>query len=144
MKGKYHVQIMLKGIFGSAEYQEKGTYGRGYKLTLTRNTDNAVLNKGNAINKGKIKIVAIEWYVHHYTISLDQYLVLMTQIVDKTPTQLRYPERSVFMKEVNTQNFWTFELGTQECISIPILIFTVLRQSKREHDQNLNSDTFCR
>ena len=34
-KGKYHIRIMLKDIFGFAEYQEKGTYGLGYKLTLT-------------------------------------------------------------------------------------------------------------
>ena len=60
-KGKYHVRIYLKDVFGFAEYQQKGTYGLGYKLTLTRNIDNAVLNKGNAINNGKIKIIAIEW-----------------------------------------------------------------------------------
>ena len=34
-KGKYHVRIYLKDIFGFAEYQNKGTYGLGYKLTLT-------------------------------------------------------------------------------------------------------------
>ena len=45
IKGKYHIRIYLKDIFGFAENQEKGTYGLGYKLTLTRNTDNAVLNK---------------------------------------------------------------------------------------------------
>ena len=66
-KGKYHVRIYLKDVFGYAEYQQKGTYGLGYKLTLTRDTDNGVLNKSNAINNGKIKINAIEWYVPHYT-----------------------------------------------------------------------------
>ena len=66
-KGKYHIRIYLKDIFGFAEYQDKGTYGLGYKLTLTRNTDNAVLNKDNAINLGRIKINGIEWYVPHYT-----------------------------------------------------------------------------
>ena len=33
---------MLKYIFGFAEHQEKEIYGLGYKLTLTRKTDNAV------------------------------------------------------------------------------------------------------
>ena len=33
---------MLKDIFGFAENQEKGTYGLSYKLTLTRNSENAV------------------------------------------------------------------------------------------------------
>ena len=75
-KGKFHVRIYLKDIFGFAEYQEKGTYGLGYKLTLTRNSDNAVLNKGNAINNGKVKINALEWYVPHYTPSIQQQAIL--------------------------------------------------------------------
>ena len=144
VKGKYHVRIYLKDVFGFAEYQEKATYGLGYKLTLTRNTDNAVLNKANAINLGKIKISAIEWYVPHYTPSIQQQSMLSKQILNKTPTQIQYPERSVFMKEVNTQNFWTFELGTQEGINIPSWIFVAFQQNDRQHDQNLNNDTFFR
>ena len=142
-KGKYHVRIYLKDVFGFAEYQDKGTYGLGYKLTLTRNTDTAVLNKDNAINNGKVKINAIEWYVPHYTPSIQQS-ILSKQILNKTPTQIHYPERSVFMKEVNTQNFWTFELGTQEGINIPTRIFVAFQQNDRQHDQNLNNDTFVR
>ena len=53
IKGKYHVTNMLKDIFGFAQHQEKRTYGLGYKLTLTRNSDNAVLNKANATNNAK-------------------------------------------------------------------------------------------
>ena len=143
-KGKYHVRIYLKDVFGFAEYQEKATYGLGYKLTLTRNTDNTVLNKGNAINNGRIKINAIEWYVPHYTPSMQQQAILSKQIINKTLTQIQYPERSVFMKEVNTQNFWTFELGTQEGINIPTWIFVAFQQNDRQHDQNLNNDTFVR
>ena len=111
---------------------------------MTRNSDNAVLNKDNAINVGKIKINAIEWYVPHYTPSIQQQAKLSKQILHKTPTQINYPERSVFMKEVNTQNFWTFELGTQEGINIPTWIFVGFQQNDRQHDQNLNNDTFVR
>ena len=143
-KGKFHVRIYLKDVFGFAEYQEKGTYGLGYKLTLTRNTDNAVLNKANAINLGKIKINALEWYVPHYTPSMQQQSILYDQILNKKPTQIQYPERSVFMKEVNTQNFWTFELGTREGINNPTWIFVAFQQNDRQHDQNLNNDTFVR
>ena len=46
---------MLKDVLGFAQHQEKGTYGLGYKLTLTRNSDNAVLNKGNAINNAETR-----------------------------------------------------------------------------------------
>ena len=144
VKGKFHLRIYLKDVFGFAEYQEKDTYGLGYKLTLTRNTDNAVLNKANAINLGKIKINALEWYVPHYTPSMQQQSILSKQILNKTPTQIQYPERSVFMKEVNTQNLWTFEWGTQEGINIPTWIFVAFQQNDRQHDQNLNNDTFVR
>ena len=143
-KGKYHVRIYLKDVFGFAEYQEKGTYGLGYKLTMTRNTDNAVLNKANATNNGKIKIIGRKWYVPHYTPSMQQQSILSKQILNKTPTEIKYPERSVFMKEVKTQNFWTFELGTQEGINIPTWIFVAFQQNDRQHDQNLNNDSFIR
>ena len=128
-KGKFHVRIYLKDVFGFAEYQEKAIFGLGYKLTLTGNSDNAVLNKGNAINNGKNKIIAIEWYVPHFTPSMQQQSILSKQILNKTPTEIECPERSVFTKEVNTQNFWTFELGTQEGINIPIWIFLVFQQN---------------
>ena len=119
-KGEYHLRIYLEDVFGFTEHQQVGTFGLGYNLTLTRNTDNAILNKDNATNNAKIVINSIEWYVPHYVPSLEEYNKLMDQIYKKTPTNLHYPERSVFMKEVNTQNFWTFELGTQEGINVPI------------------------
>ena len=68
----------------------------------------------------------------------------MTQIKKNTPTLLHYPERSIFMKEVNTQNLWTFELGTQEGINVPIWIFVAFQQNDRQNDQNLKNETFFR
>ena len=48
------------------------------------------------------------------------------------------------MKEVNTQNFRTFELETQEGINIPTWIFVAFQQNDRQHDQNLNNHTFVK
>ena len=143
-KGKFHLRIYLKDVFGFAEFQQVGTFGLSYRLTLSRNTDNAVLNKNDTTNNAKIKINAIEWYVPHYVPSINEYNKLMIQIKNETPTNLHYPERSVFMKEVNTQNFWTFELGTQEGVNVPIWIFVAFQQHDRQHDQTLNNDTFYR
>ena len=36
---------MLKDVFGFAEQQEKATYDLGFKLKLTRNKDDAVIDK---------------------------------------------------------------------------------------------------
>ena len=49
-----------------------------------------------------------------------------------------------FMKEVNTQNFWTFELGTQEGVNVPIWVSVAFQQQDSQHDQTMNNDTFYR
>ena len=144
IKGKYHVKIMLKDVFGFAECQEKATYGLGYKLTLTRNKDDAVIDKANAIADARIRIDHIHWYIPHYTPSVQQQSILSKQILSKTPTELRYVERSVFMKQVNNQNVWNFELGSQENMNVPIWIIIGFQQQDRQDSQNLNNDTFCR
>ena len=131
IKCKHLVRIHLEDTFGIVENQDTATYGLGYNLTLTRNTHNSVLNKANATNSVKIKISATEWSVQHYTVSLEEYNKLLNQIVNKTPTDFHYPERCVFKKEVITQSFWTFELGVQEAISVPIWIYVVFQQKGR-------------
>ena len=143
-KRKFHLRIYLKDVFGFAEYQEVGTFGLSYRLTLTRNTDNAVLNKNDATNHAKIKINGIEWYVPHYIPSIDEYKKLMIQIKNKLPTNLHYREKSVFMKEVNTQNFSSFALGVQESVNVPIWVFVAFQQHDRQHDQTLKNDAFYR
>ena len=135
---------MLRDLFGFAQSQEKATSGLGYKLTLTRNTPNVVLNKGHTINDAKFKINSIDWYFRTYTPSLSQQNIIMSQIVKKVATELHYPEWSVLMKEENTQNLWTFELGIQECINVPLWIYVGFQENDRQHDQNLNNDTFRR
>ena len=135
---------MVKDVFGFAEWQEKATYGLGYKLTITRNEDEAVIDKAAGIADARIKIDHIHWYVPHYTPSIQQQNILLNQIVKKIPTELRYIERSVFMKEVNNQNLWNFELGSQENMNVPRYIFIGFQQRDRQDSQNLNIDTFCR
>ena len=52
---------MLKDIFGCAKHQERAIYGQGYKITLERNKDDAVLNKAEAIAEAKIQIDDVHW-----------------------------------------------------------------------------------
>ena len=144
IKGKYHLKIMLKDVFGLAEHQQKATYGLGYKLTLTRNKDEAVIDKANGIADARIRIDHIHWYVPHYTPSMQQQNILSNHILNSKPTELRYVQRSVFMKQVNNQNIWNFELGSQENINVPIWIIIGFQQQDRQDSQNLNNDTFYR
>ena len=57
---------------------------------------------------------------------------------------MQYVERSVFMKEVKTQNLWSFELGTHEGVNIPIWIIIGFQQRESQDSQNMNIDTFYR
>ena len=144
VKGKYHVRIMLKDVLGFAEHQTKATYGLGYELTLTRNKDKGVIDKVVGIAEARIKIDQIHWYIPHYTPSMAQQSILSDQLLNNQPTQLRYVERSVFMKQVNNQNLWNFELGSQENMKVLIWINIGCQQQDRQDSQNLNNDTFCR
>ena len=57
-----------------------------------------------------------------------------------TPRELQYVGRSVFLKEVNTRNFWNFKLRTEE----GIWILVGLHRRDRQPNQNLSNDTLYR
>ena len=50
----------------------------------------------------------------------------------------------LFMKEVNNQNLWNFELGSQESMNVPIWIINGFQQRDRQDFQNLNNYSFCK
>ena len=97
-------------MFGFAD-QEKITYGWGYSLTLKRNNNNDPIIRDNGVDAEKINIKDISWYIPHYTPSMEKQQLVMDQILDKDPTEIFYTERTVFRKDVNTNNSWTFESG---------------------------------
>ena len=78
---------MLKDVFGFAKRKEKPTFGLGYKLTMTRNKGEAVLDKAADIADARTEIDHIHWYVPDYTSSLQQQGILSEQILilNKTP-----------------------------------------------------------
>ena len=86
---------MLKDVFSVGEYQEKATYGLGYKLTLTRIKDDAVIDKAAGIADARIKIDHFRWYVSHYIPPIQQQTIQSKQSLSRTPTELRYIERFV-------------------------------------------------
>ena len=132
IKCNSHFRIMLNGNFGFAGCRENATYGLGYKIKLTRNKNEAVIDKAAGIADAGVKIDHIHWYVPHYTPSIQQQGILSKQILSKTPTELRFVEWSVFMKKMNTQNQWKFKLDSQERLNNPICIVLV---SSKEIDK---------
>ena len=66
----------------------------------------------------------------------------MKQILRRTPTDRRFIERSVFIKEVINQNHWNFELKSQENMNFPTWIIIGFLQRDRQDTQNLNNGSF--
>ena len=112
-KGTFFVRIKLKDLFGFAD-QEKIIYGLGYTLTLKRNSSNQVVFRTNGVDAAKVVVKDISWYIPHYVPSLENQQLVLNQILNKDPTELSYAERTVFRKDVNTNNNWTFELGNSD------------------------------
>ena len=95
---------MVGDVFGFAEHQDKALYGLGYKLILTINKNEAVLDNSVDIADAIIKIDLMKRYVPHYTPFIQQQSNLSKQSFCKTPTEIRFIERSVLMKEVKNRN----------------------------------------
>ena len=85
----------------------------GYNLTLKRNTNNDAILRGNAVDAAKVVVKDVSWYIPHYVPSLEKQQLVLDQIINKDPTELSYTERTVFRKDVNTNNNWTFGLGNR-------------------------------
>ena len=81
-------------------------------MTLTRIKNEAVIDKFAGVTDARTKIDQTDWYVPHYTPSIQQQGILSRQILSKTPTKRRYVERFVFLKQVNNRNLRNFEIGS--------------------------------
>ena len=87
---------MLKDVFGFAEHQEKATYGLGYKSILTRNKDEAALDKAAGFADARIKTDHVLWYVPHYKPAIQQQSIL--SYLNKF--WAKYPQSSDMLKDL--------------------------------------------
>ena len=110
---------MIKGVSGFAEHQ-KVSFKIGYKDTPRKNNNDAVLNEALTKPDASIKKDIVHMHLLHCTPSDPQQGVLYKKILSKTPTEIRCNQRSVFMTDVNDQNLWTFQLGSQLQMNVPI------------------------
>ena len=97
-KGNYHVRIMLSGCFWICRTSRKNYIRLGFKLTITRNKDDGVLNKAEASADARNKIDHVPWYVPYYTPCNSQQDILSKNFLTKTPTELRYFEQSLVVR----------------------------------------------
>ena len=141
-KGTFFERTKLKDLIGFAD-QEKLTYGLDYTLTLKRNTNNVAISRGNAVDAAKVVVKDINWYIPHYVPSLENQQLVLIQILNKDPTELYYTKRTVFRKDVNTNNNWTFELGNSG-ESTPTFVIVGFQARNKFDSQTHDNATFDR
>ena len=101
------LELGFKNVFDFAEHQKNYLpYGLRYKLSLTRNNSIDVLKiaAAPAVADAKIEISGKDWFVPHYTPSIEQKAILCEQILSKIPKQRQYVTKTSFIKVVNTTN----------------------------------------
>ena len=86
-----------------AEWQKNATEFLGYTLTKNRNDENVVNYRDSATASVKIVITGVICYSPRYAPNAEQQVKLSELILSKTPTEIHFIERSVLIKEVNTQ-----------------------------------------
>ena len=95
------------------------------------------------MDAAKVVVKDISWYIPHYVPSLENQQLVLNQILNKDPTELYYTERTVFRKDVNTNNNWTFELDTSG-ISTPTFVFVGFQARNKIDLQTHDNATFDR
>ena len=130
--------------------KKKTTFGLGYTLTLKRNSSNNVIIRGAGVDGAKVDVKDISWYIPHYVPSIENQQLDQTSIkvLNRDSTELYYTERTVFRKDVNTKNNWTFEFGDSggsNCeLSTPTFVFVGFQARNKIDSQTHDNATFDR
>ena len=138
-----HIKKNSSYIYAERRIRFLRTSKKSHLRALTRKKVDAIIDKATGITVARLTIDHIPWYLPHYTPSIQRHSIIFNQFLSKTPTELRYVQRSDFMKEVNNQNLRNFEQGSQELLNVPIWKIISFQQRGREDLQNLNNEPFC-
>ena len=81
-KGNFCFKIPLKHFLGFCEDYRKILYGMQQRLTLTRTSDDNAIFKAAGVDKGKVDIKGIRWFMPH-VIPSDVYRLQLDKIIEK-------------------------------------------------------------
>ena len=70
----------------------------------------------------------ISLYIRHYTLKISNQSLILGHIVSRGSTELSNIKRSSYMKDVTTENNWTFELGVGDYVHLPIYVIVGFMQ----------------
>ena len=141
-KGSFGFKVPLKHIFGFCEDYDKVVYGFKHELTLTRNDDNDAIYKDGGIDRGKITLSKISWFMPH-VIPSDRDKMELYKIIErkeKLPVGYRMIQCDSATIPQNTTSF-SWRLSVKSSPEVPRFI-VVGCQVNRSGDQDQNPSLF--
>ena len=86
----------------------------------------------------------IGWYVPAYTPSISNQEKLLGHIESKAPNEVSYIKKSSYVKDITSENNWSFELGVGDSVDMPIYVIVGFMQRDQFNQQHQNNDTIYR
>ena len=141
-KGSFSFKVPLKHIFGFCEDYDKVVYGFKHELTLTRNDDNDAIFKAGAVDRGKITLSKISWFMPH-VMPADREKTELYKIIErkeKLPVGYRMIQCDSATIPQNTTSF-SWRLSVKSSPEVPRFIIVGF-QINKSGDQNENPSIF--
>ena len=139
-RGNFCFKIPLKHFLGFCEDYKKVIYGMQQRLTLTRTGDNDAILRANGVDKGKVDIESIKWFMPH-VIPSDAYRLQLDKIIEKKEKiPVGYRMLQCDNTSITGTNF-TWRLGVKSSPDIPRFIIVGF-QIGRNNNQEQNPARF--
>ena len=93
------------------------------------------------MDAAKVVVNDISCYIPHNVPSIENQQLVLIQILNKDPTELYYTERTVFRKDVNTNDNLSFALG-KSGESTPTFVIVGFQARNEIYSQTLDNAEF--
>ena len=140
-KGTFSFKIPLMHIFGFCEDYDKVVYGFKHALTLTRNNDNDAIFKDGGVDRGKITLSKISWFMTHVTPVDKDKMELYKIIRRKEKLPVGYRMMQCDNAAIPRTTSFSWRLSIKSSPEVPRFIIVGF-QTGKSGDQDTNPSIF--
>ena len=141
-KGTIFLRSYLRDFgLGFPASQDTITINQGFKLILKRaETYNSIFR--TIADNAKVEIKDLVLYVRQFTPSIDNMNLINEHILANKSAVYPFTQNSYTTKPINANRKWTFEIGQETSIDIPLQIIVGFQSIERLQSQTQNNGVF--
>ena len=130
-KGSFGFKIPLKHIFGFCKDYDKVVYRFKHEFSLTRNNDNDAIFKNGGVDRGKITLSKLSWFMPHVTPSDKDKMELYKIIERKEKLPVGYRMIQCDSASIPQTSSFSRRLSVKSSPEVPRLIKAVIKMKIR-------------